>query len=227
MSVSITSISPAQARVSASASTPSPYASVELSIWPASSRPAAEGDVTVADVSLTEVADRFGTPLYVLDEGEVRDRCRAYRTALPDADVVYAAKAFLSRAMARWGENEGLGLEVCSAGELGLAMTAGFPAQAGRAPGRERGPHVRPGGPAGRSGREGRPPRSAVPSRSAVVRWPGWGAANAGWRTRRPPPHGSRRVRRRGPTAASSGARIRPAGTWRTCRGGSRPARSA
>ncbi|MER6202143.1 diaminopimelate decarboxylase [Streptomyces sp. NPDC001586] len=127
--MTITSVSSDRDRAAAADQSSSAYPSVELSIWPASARPAAEGDVTVADVSLTEAADRFGTPLYVLDEGEVRDRCRAYRTAFPDADVVYAAKAFLCRAMARWVENEGLGLDVCSAGELGLAMTAGFPAE--------------------------------------------------------------------------------------------------
>ncbi|GLV99164.1 hypothetical protein Slala05_27960 [Streptomyces lavendulae subsp. lavendulae] len=80
----------------------------------------------MADVSLTEAADRYGTPLYLLDEGEVRDRCRAYRTAFPDADVAYAAKALLCRAMARWVADESLGLDVCSAGEPGLAITAGF-----------------------------------------------------------------------------------------------------
>ncbi|WP_405486614.1 diaminopimelate decarboxylase [Streptomyces sp. NBC_00096] len=123
--MSVTSLSsPAQV----SDPIPAPDAAGGLCVWPASARPAAGGDVTVAGISLTEAADRFGTPLYVLDEGEVRDRCRAYRTAFPDADVVYAAKAFLCRAMARWVEDEGLGLDVCSVGELGLAMTAGFPA---------------------------------------------------------------------------------------------------
>ncbi|MGW2582274.1 diaminopimelate decarboxylase [Streptomyces virginiae] len=114
---------------SSPAPVPTPEASEELSVWPASARPASGGDVTVADVSLSEAADRFGTPLYVLDEGEVRDRCRAYRAAFPDADVVYAAKAFLCRAMVRWIEGEGLGLDVCSAGELALAITAGFPTE--------------------------------------------------------------------------------------------------
>lgn len=65
--------------------------------------------------------------MYVLDEQEVRDRCRAYRTAFPEADVVYAAKAFLCRAVAHWVMEEGLGLDVCSAGELELAVTTGFP----------------------------------------------------------------------------------------------------
>jgi diaminopimelate decarboxylase len=98
-----------------------------LSVWPASARPAATGDVTVSGVSLAEAADRFGTPLYVLDEQEVRDRCRTYRAAFPEADVVYAAKAFLCRAVAHWVHEEGLGLDVCSAGELELAVTTGFP----------------------------------------------------------------------------------------------------
>ncbi|WP_377266821.1 diaminopimelate decarboxylase [Peterkaempfera sp. SMS 1(5)a] len=99
----------------------------DLSIWPASTLPDGHGDIAVGGVSLTEVAERFGTPVYVLDEDEVRNRCRAYHRAFPDADVVYAAKAFLCRAMAHWVEEEGLGLDVCSAGELELAVTTGFP----------------------------------------------------------------------------------------------------
>jgi diaminopimelate decarboxylase len=96
-------------------------------VWPASAAPAPHGDVTVGGVPLTEAADRFGTPLYVLDEAEVRARCRAYTAAFPDADIVYAAKAFLCRAVARWVREEGLGLDVCSAGELELAVADGFP----------------------------------------------------------------------------------------------------
>ncbi|MFD6985967.1 diaminopimelate decarboxylase family protein, partial [Streptomyces sp. NPDC059956] len=101
----------------------------ELSIWPASTIPLPHGGLAVGGVSLTDIAERFDTPAYVLDEGEVRERCRAYRDAFPDTtgDVLYAAKAFLSRAMVRWVREEGLGLDVCSAGELELAVTAGFP----------------------------------------------------------------------------------------------------
>ncbi|MFC9818222.1 diaminopimelate decarboxylase [Streptomyces virginiae] len=99
----------------------------ELSVWPASTTRLRHGDVAVGGVSLAEIADRFDTPAYVLDEGEVRERCRTYREALPGADVLYAAKAFLCRAMVCWVEEEGLGLDVCSAGELELAVTAGFP----------------------------------------------------------------------------------------------------
>jgi diaminopimelate decarboxylase len=97
-----------------------------LAIWPRSTTPLAHDDLAVGGVPLTELADRFGTPAYVLDEGEVRHRCRTYLRAFPEADVLYAAKAFLCRAMVRWVQEEGLGLDVCSAGELELAVTTGF-----------------------------------------------------------------------------------------------------
>ncbi|MFI5980704.1 diaminopimelate decarboxylase [Streptomyces sp. NPDC051555] len=106
-----------------------PTGADELSVWPASTTPLPHGGLAVGGVPLGEIADRFDTPAYVLDEGEVRGRCRTYRDAFPDADVLYAAKAFLSRAMVRWVSEEGLGLDVCSAGELELAVTAGFPAE--------------------------------------------------------------------------------------------------
>ncbi|MFE7278136.1 diaminopimelate decarboxylase [Streptomyces sp. NPDC057623] len=98
-----------------------------LPVWPASAVEPRRGELTVGGVPLAEVADRFGTPVYVLDEDEVRERCRTYRHAFPEAEVLYAAKAFLCRAMARWVAEEGLGLDVCSAGELQLAVTTGFP----------------------------------------------------------------------------------------------------
>ncbi|MCM1965338.1 diaminopimelate decarboxylase [Streptomyces sp. G1] len=99
----------------------------DLSPWPASTTLLPHGGLAVGGVALTEIAERFDTPAYVLDEGEVRGRCRTYRDVFPDAEVLYAAKAFLSRAMVRWVREEGLGLDVCSAGELELAVTAGFP----------------------------------------------------------------------------------------------------
>lgn len=98
-----------------------------LSVWPASARLTTHGDVAVGGVSLVEAAERFGTPVYLLDEGEVRERCRTYLRSFPDTDVVYAAKAFLCRALLHWVREEGLGLDVCSAGELEFAVTAGFP----------------------------------------------------------------------------------------------------
>jgi diaminopimelate decarboxylase len=99
----------------------------DLSVWPASSTEPHDGDLSVCGVPLAEIAERFGTPVYVLDESEVRERCRTYRQVFPKAEVLYAAKAFLCRAMTHWVEEEDLGLDVCSAGELELAVTAGFP----------------------------------------------------------------------------------------------------
>lgn len=100
------------------------------SVWPASfDEPFPGGTPAVGGVPLAELADRFGTPAYIVDEGEVRARARAWKAALPGADVAYAGKAFLSRAMIRWIAEEGLHLDVCSAGELELAAHAGFPAE--------------------------------------------------------------------------------------------------
>lgn len=99
----------------------------DLSVWPASSTEPHDGDLSVCGVPLAEIAERFGTPVYVLDESEVRERCRTYRQVFAEAEVLYAAKAFLCRAMTHWVEEEDLGLDVCSAGELELAVTAGFP----------------------------------------------------------------------------------------------------
>ncbi|WP_405436203.1 diaminopimelate decarboxylase [Streptomyces avidinii] len=113
----------------------------DLSVWPASAHCLPHGGLAVGGVPLAEIADRFDTPVYVLDEGEVRARCRTYRDAFPDADVLYAAKAFLSRAMVRWVDEEGLGLDVCSAGELELAVTAGFPADRIALHGNAKSPH--------------------------------------------------------------------------------------
>ncbi|OEV23995.1 hypothetical protein AN219_26225, partial [Streptomyces nanshensis] len=68
----------------------------------------------------------FGTPAYVMDETDFRARCRAWRDAFgSDADVYYAGKAFLSRAVVRWLHEEGLNLDVCSGGELATALDAG------------------------------------------------------------------------------------------------------
>jgi diaminopimelate decarboxylase len=106
-------------------SAPAPAAGV----WPASTRADDTGEVFVGGVALTRLAAAFGTPALVLDEAEVRARCRAYRAALPGVTVSYAAKALLTRTVARWVREEGLGLDVCSAGELAVARLAGFPAE--------------------------------------------------------------------------------------------------
>ncbi|MEU8547827.1 diaminopimelate decarboxylase [Streptomyces roseoverticillatus] len=88
------------------------------------------GVVTIGGIPVTRLAEEFGTPAYFLDETDFRARCRAWRDAFgTDADVFYAGKAFLSRAVVRWLHEEGLNLDVCSAGELATALDAGMPAE--------------------------------------------------------------------------------------------------
>ncbi|MEU3918964.1 diaminopimelate decarboxylase [Streptomyces sp. NPDC029004] len=88
-----------------------------------------DGVVTVGGIEVTRLAEEFGTPAYFLDEADFRARCRAWADAFgKDADVFYAGKAFLSRAVVRWLKEEGLNLDVCSGGELTTALDAGMPA---------------------------------------------------------------------------------------------------
>lgn len=98
-------------------------------LWPAGTRLADGGDLSVAGVPVTQLAARFGTPCQVLDETDVRRRARAFRVALPEAEVVFAGKALPIRSVFRWLREDGLSLDVCSAGELALARSVGFPAE--------------------------------------------------------------------------------------------------
>ncbi|MEU2130537.1 diaminopimelate decarboxylase [Streptomyces sp. NPDC018352] len=89
-----------------------------------------DGAVTVGGIEVARLAEEFGTPAYFLDESDFRARCRAWADAFgPDADVFYAGKAFLARAVVRWLQEEGLNLDVCSGGELTTALDAGMPAE--------------------------------------------------------------------------------------------------
>ncbi|MGC5344298.1 diaminopimelate decarboxylase [Streptomyces sp. DT24] len=86
-----------------------------------------DGVVTVGGIQVTRLAEEFGTPAYIMDEADFRARCRAWSGAFgADADVFYAGKAFLSRAVVRWLDEEGLNLDVCSGGELTTALDAGM-----------------------------------------------------------------------------------------------------
>jgi diaminopimelate decarboxylase len=97
--------------------------------WPLTARAAGPaGLVSVGGVPLRQLAAEYGTPTFILDERDVRQRARDYRAAFGDGGVAYAAEAFLCRFMARCAEEEGLALGVRSAGELAVAASAGFPA---------------------------------------------------------------------------------------------------
>jgi diaminopimelate decarboxylase len=98
----------------------------DATLLPASATIDAAGRVAIAGVDLASLAERFGTPLYVYDEADIRNRCRAYRAAFGDG-VAYASKAFLCVAMAHLVHEEGLHLDVATGGELYVALAAGFP----------------------------------------------------------------------------------------------------
>jgi diaminopimelate decarboxylase len=78
---------------------------------------------------LSALAAAYGTPAFILDEADVRYRCRTYTEAFPDEEVAYAGKAFLCRAMVQWIAQEDLSLDVSSAGELAVARSVNFPAE--------------------------------------------------------------------------------------------------
>jgi diaminopimelate decarboxylase len=96
-------------------------------VWPRSAR-RDDDALTIGGVDIRDLAGEYGTPLYVYDEDDFRSRCRDFKTAFSDGDVYYAGKAFLCTEIARWVAEEGLGLDVCSGGELAVALHAGFPA---------------------------------------------------------------------------------------------------
>ncbi|GAA3152074.1 diaminopimelate decarboxylase [Streptomyces rectiviolaceus] len=103
--------------------------SLDPKVWAQTVTRNTDGVVTVGGIEVTRLAEEFGTPAYFLDEADFRARCHAWRGAFgSDADVFYAGKAFLSRAVVRWLHEEGLNLDVCSGGELATALAAGMPA---------------------------------------------------------------------------------------------------
>lgn len=75
--------------------------------------------------AIDRIAAEFRTPTYVLDETDFRHRIRRYHSALPGVRVVYAGKSLLTTAVARWVAEEGVGLDVCSGGELATALAGG------------------------------------------------------------------------------------------------------
>lgn len=89
------------------------------------------GNLEIGGCDTVDLAQEFGTPLYIIDEGLVRTRCREYKEALrtiyPKSDVAYASKAFLCTSMARLMDDEGFSLDVVSGGELYTALRAMFP----------------------------------------------------------------------------------------------------
>ncbi|GAA5096341.1 diaminopimelate decarboxylase [Microbacterium yannicii] len=102
-------------------------------VWPAAATRDAAGVLELGGITATALRERFGTPLYVIDEDEVRATARraldAFRAAAAlhgaQARVYYAGKALLTAEVVRWVTDEGLAVDVCTGGELALALAAG------------------------------------------------------------------------------------------------------
>ena len=94
----------------------------------------ADGTLRFAGQSVSELADRYGTPLYLMDEDRIRQNCRMYREAFRasfggGALPLYAGKAASFRQMYRIMAEEGMGVDAVSPGEIATALSAGYPAE--------------------------------------------------------------------------------------------------
>ena len=89
------------------------------------------GHLTIGGCDAVELVEQYGTPLYVLDESTLRSKCRqfagAFASRYPNAQAVYASKAYINPALARIFAEEGLGLDVVSGGELAVAVAGDVP----------------------------------------------------------------------------------------------------
>lgn len=101
-------------------------------LWPTSADRRDDGTLEIGGLGVDEILQQVGSPAIVLDEDDFRIRARRFRDAFTaafaahsGADVFYAGKAYLSVAVARWMAEDGLGLDVCSAGELAVALRGG------------------------------------------------------------------------------------------------------
>ena len=97
-------------------------------VWPRNTTRDGTGAAVIGGVTVTQLAQEYGTPLFVIDEDDFRSRCQDMAAAFGGGrNVHYAAKAFLCSEIARWINEEGLSLDVCTGGELAVALHADFP----------------------------------------------------------------------------------------------------
>jgi diaminopimelate decarboxylase len=103
----------------------------KLVLFPSTAEVSNKGHLVIGGCDTVELAAEFGTPLYVFDELGIRRRCAEFNQEFsqryPNTAVLYSAKAFISQALAKLFSEEGLGLDVVSAGEMSIARSAGFP----------------------------------------------------------------------------------------------------
>ncbi len=102
-----------------------------LSLFPLTAEVSKQGHLIIGGGDTVDLAANFGTPLYLFDEFTLRSKCREFKAEFgqryADTAVIYACKAFINGALALILNQEGMGLDVVSAGELGIAQSVGFP----------------------------------------------------------------------------------------------------
>jgi len=102
-----------------------------IRLFPPQSAVSDSGHLVIGGCDTVELAAEFGTPLYLYDELALRNRCAEFRREFgqlyPDITVLYSAKAFINKALARLFNEEGVGLDVVSGGEISIVRSAGFP----------------------------------------------------------------------------------------------------
>lgn len=102
-------------------------------VWSTTAVRSSEGELEIAGVSASALVERYKTPVYVVDEADVRARARGIRESFDaafeavgsTAKIYYAGKAFLSTQVAKWMLDDGLNIDVCSGGELAVALAGG------------------------------------------------------------------------------------------------------
>ncbi|KTR08083.1 diaminopimelate decarboxylase family protein [Curtobacterium luteum] len=112
---------------------PTDASALTARIWPASATRTDDGELAVGGITASDLARQFGTPLYVVDERDVQARAVRVRTAFSDAfrrigtraHVYYAGKAFLTTQVAAWMAAADLRVDVCTGGELAVALAGG------------------------------------------------------------------------------------------------------
>ena len=100
-------------------------------VFPDTTQINSQGQIEIGGCNLMDLADEYGTSLYVLDEATLRNRCRSFvrefQQRYSNSQVVYASKAYINPALAKLFQEEGLGLDVVSGGELAIAQSVDFP----------------------------------------------------------------------------------------------------
>jgi diaminopimelate decarboxylase len=101
------------------------------SVFPDTAEVDSLGQLVLGGIRATDLADEYGTPVYVLDEATLRSRCRSFidefRKLYPATNVSYACKAYINPALAKMFQEEGMGFDVVSGGELATTISAGIP----------------------------------------------------------------------------------------------------